>query len=83
MSTTALPMQPPSHAERVDRETYRRLATRAKTLSWVSLAYMTLEGTVAIVAGVPRAATRRAGRRANGTRRRRQRRADRARIRAS
>lgn len=52
MSTTALAMEPPSHAERVDRETYRRLATRAKTLSWASLAYMTLEGSVAIFAGV-------------------------------
>jgi divalent metal cation (Fe/Co/Zn/Cd) transporter len=36
----------------VDRETYRRLAGRAKLLSWLSLGYMTLEGTVAILAGV-------------------------------
>jgi divalent metal cation (Fe/Co/Zn/Cd) transporter len=36
----------------VDRETYRRLATRAKLLSWASLAYMTLEGSVAILAGI-------------------------------
>jgi divalent metal cation (Fe/Co/Zn/Cd) transporter len=35
-----------------DRETYRRLATRVKLLSWASLAYMTLEGTIAILAGV-------------------------------
>ena len=34
------------------REAYRRLAGRARLLSWVSLGYMTLEGTIAIVAGV-------------------------------
>jgi len=37
---------------RIDRDTYRRLAQRAKVLSWASLAYMALEGTVAIAAGV-------------------------------
>lgn len=37
---------------RIDRETYRRLASRVRLLSWVSLAYMTLEGTIAILAGV-------------------------------
>ena len=36
----------------VDRETYRRLAGRARLLSWLSLGYMTLEGAVAIFAGV-------------------------------
>ena len=36
----------------MDREVYRSLATRVKWLSWVSLAYMTLEGTIAILAGV-------------------------------
>ncbi len=36
----------------IDRETYRRLASRAKLLSWVSLAYMTFEGGIAILAGV-------------------------------
>jgi divalent metal cation (Fe/Co/Zn/Cd) transporter len=36
----------------IDRETYRRLATRVKLLSWVSLAYMTLEGAIAILAGI-------------------------------
>jgi divalent metal cation (Fe/Co/Zn/Cd) transporter len=35
-----------------DRATYRRLANRAKLLSWASLGYMTLEGAVAILAGV-------------------------------
>jgi divalent metal cation (Fe/Co/Zn/Cd) transporter len=37
---------------RIDRETYRRLAGRVKVLSWASLAYMTFEGAVAIVAGI-------------------------------
>ena len=36
----------------VDRATYRELAHRARLLSWISLAYMTLEGAVAIFAGV-------------------------------
>ena len=34
------------------RADYERLAGRARLLSWVSLAYMTLEGGVAILAGV-------------------------------
>ncbi len=42
----------PASAPAVDRQTYRRLATRAKILSWVSLAYMTVEGTIAILAGI-------------------------------
>src|SRR3954447_901182 len=37
---------------RIDRETYGRLARRARLLSWASLGYMTLEGGIAIVAGV-------------------------------
>ena len=36
----------------IDAEAYRRLAGRAKRLSWVSLAYMTIEGGIAILAGV-------------------------------
>jgi divalent metal cation (Fe/Co/Zn/Cd) transporter len=36
----------------VDDAAYRRLATRARTLSWLSLAWMTVEGTVAIAAGL-------------------------------
>jgi len=47
----AIPEARPA-APRVDRDTYRRLATRVKLLSWVSLAYMTLEGGIAILAGV-------------------------------
>lgn len=45
----AVPLSPPAL---VDAETYRRLAKRAKWLSWVSLGYMTFEGSIAILAGV-------------------------------
>jgi divalent metal cation (Fe/Co/Zn/Cd) transporter len=37
---------------RVDAEAYRRLADRAKALSLASLVYMTVEGAIAILAGV-------------------------------
>lgn len=47
----ALPVSPPTPAP-IDRDTYRRLAERVKLLSWVSLAYMTLEGSTAILAGI-------------------------------
>src|ERR671938_2025053 len=43
---------PTAAPPRVDRETYRRLAARAKLLSWASLGYMALEGGIAILAGV-------------------------------
>jgi hypothetical protein len=36
----------------ISRERYAQLARRAKLLSWLSLAWMTLEGAVAIAAGV-------------------------------
>ena len=53
MSTpVALPTAPTAPRAPIDRETYSRLATRVKVLSWASLAYMTLEGSIAIVAGV-------------------------------
>jgi divalent metal cation (Fe/Co/Zn/Cd) transporter len=39
-------------ASQVDLATYRRLADRARLLSWISLGYMTVEGAVAIAAGV-------------------------------
>jgi divalent metal cation (Fe/Co/Zn/Cd) transporter len=38
-------------APRLDASAYRRLARRARTLSWLSLAWMTVEGAVAIAAG--------------------------------
>ena len=37
---------------RVDADAYRQLANRAKWLSWASLGYMTLEGAIAILAGI-------------------------------
>jgi divalent metal cation (Fe/Co/Zn/Cd) transporter len=49
---SVLPTTPTAARAPIDRETYRRLATRAKVLSWASLAYMTLEGSIAILAGV-------------------------------
>ena len=53
MSTPiALPATPAAAGGPIDRETYRRLAARVKVLSWASLAYMTLEGSIAILAGV-------------------------------
>ena len=49
-----LPMlaSPPAPEPRIDEATYRRLARRVRTLSWLSLAWMTVEGGVAIAAGV-------------------------------
>jgi len=53
MSTrVASPATPTAARTPIDRATYRRLATRVKVLSWASLAYMTLEGSIAILAGV-------------------------------
>jgi divalent metal cation (Fe/Co/Zn/Cd) transporter len=44
-----VPIAPP--APRLDAPAYRRLARRARTLSWLSLAWMTVEGAVALAAG--------------------------------
>ena len=57
MSTPAAQLRvetaaPAPAAPRIDRETYRRLAKRVRLLSWASLAYMALEGGIAILAGV-------------------------------
>jgi len=51
---TELPVvtTPAAAPPRIERETYRRLATRAKVLSWFSLGYMALEGGIAILAGI-------------------------------
>jgi len=52
---TALPTitsPAPAPAARLDRATYERLARRARLLSWLSLAWMTVEGAVAINAGL-------------------------------
>ncbi len=45
--TPRAPAAPP-----VDADTHRRLANRAKWLSWASLGYMAIEGGVAILAGI-------------------------------
>src|SRR3954447_14028776 len=49
-----LPMlaAPPAPEPRIDEATYRRLARRVRTLSWLSLAWMAVEGGVAIAAGI-------------------------------
>jgi divalent metal cation (Fe/Co/Zn/Cd) transporter len=50
---TALPtITSPAPAPRIDSATYARLARRARLLSWLSLAWMTVEGAVAITAGL-------------------------------
>jgi divalent metal cation (Fe/Co/Zn/Cd) transporter len=50
---TALPtIASTAPAPRIDRATYERLARRARLLSWLSLAWMTVEGGVAIAAGL-------------------------------
>jgi divalent metal cation (Fe/Co/Zn/Cd) transporter len=52
MSTTSLPLAPAPVASGPDRATVERLARRARLLSWLSLAWMTVEGAVAIFAGI-------------------------------
>ena len=58
MGVPVQPVSPPPPAPVVaadgplDRAAYRRLAGRAKVLSWVSLAYMALEGAIAVFAGI-------------------------------
>jgi divalent metal cation (Fe/Co/Zn/Cd) transporter len=43
---------PPTETPTITRERYERLARRVKLLSWLSLAWMTVEGAVAIAAGI-------------------------------
>jgi divalent metal cation (Fe/Co/Zn/Cd) transporter len=48
-----LPLAPAAAPQpRIDEATYRRLARRVRTLSWLSLAWMAVEGGVAIAAGL-------------------------------
>ena len=48
-----LPTLPPARpAARIGRERYEQLAKRVKLLSWLSLAWMTAEGAIAISAGI-------------------------------
>jgi divalent metal cation (Fe/Co/Zn/Cd) transporter len=49
---TPLVILPTAHPSRPDRATVLRLAKRARMLSWLSLAWMTVEGAVAIAAGL-------------------------------
>lgn len=42
----------PAAPPRIDRGRYEQLARRARLLSWLSLAWMTVEGAVAISAGL-------------------------------
>jgi divalent metal cation (Fe/Co/Zn/Cd) transporter len=51
-SSPPLVVLPPAPSPRVDEATYRRLARRARLLSWLSLGWMTVEGAVAIAAGI-------------------------------
>ena len=52
MSVQGLELPTLPAAPAIDETTYRRLAKRARTLSWLSLAWMTVEGAVAITAGL-------------------------------
>jgi divalent metal cation (Fe/Co/Zn/Cd) transporter len=54
VNSQALPLAPPAagQAPRLSHEHRRRLAARVRLLSWLSLGYMTLEGGIAILAGV-------------------------------
>ena len=45
-------MLPQAHAPRLARSEVERLARRARLLSWLSLVWMTVEGAVAITAGI-------------------------------
>ena len=53
-SSLELPVirRPAAAAPRITRERYAELARKVKLLSWLSLAWMTVEGAVAIVAGI-------------------------------
>jgi divalent metal cation (Fe/Co/Zn/Cd) transporter len=52
MTSVELPILPVASAPTITRERYARLAGRVKLLSWLSLAWMTVEGAVAIAAGI-------------------------------
>ena len=52
MSSLEVPVAPAPSPRRITRERYAQLARRARLLSWLSLAWMTVEGGVAIAAGV-------------------------------
>jgi divalent metal cation (Fe/Co/Zn/Cd) transporter len=49
---TETPAQAPRPAALISRERYEELARRVRLLSWLSLGWMTIEGAVAITAGI-------------------------------
>jgi len=50
--TAATPAQAPRPVASISRERYEELAGRVRLLSWLSLGWMTIEGAVAITAGI-------------------------------
>jgi divalent metal cation (Fe/Co/Zn/Cd) transporter len=52
MSSVELPALSAPSAPALTRERYAQLARRVKLLSWLSLGWMTIEGAVAIIAGI-------------------------------
>jgi divalent metal cation (Fe/Co/Zn/Cd) transporter len=52
VSTIELPQVAGAPAATISRTEYLRFARRAKLLSWASLGYMTLEGAIALAAGI-------------------------------
>jgi divalent metal cation (Fe/Co/Zn/Cd) transporter len=52
MSTTPLELRVVTSPAAMPRERYERLARRVRLLSWLSLAWMTAEGAIAITAGI-------------------------------
>lgn len=51
-ATTATPAQAPRPVASISRERYEELARRVRLLSWLSLAGITVEGAVAVTAGI-------------------------------
>ena len=49
---TAAPAQAPRPVASISRERYEQLARRVRLLSWLSLGWMTVEGAVAVTAGI-------------------------------
>jgi len=51
-ATAAAPAQAPRPVASISRERYEELTRRVRLLSWLSLGWMTIEGAVAITAGI-------------------------------
>jgi len=52
VTSIELPVAAPAAVAAISRDRYRELARRVRWLSWLSLAWMTVEGAVAIAAGI-------------------------------